>query len=282
MYKETFIISFPPGSSGKFLANIIWDMHQDLPAASTQTMFNSWHGNANFYYTTNELAHYKYSEINYKTIKWRPYGIDNDPKHNPANIGLFYTHTFPIIDDIQNNSMLDDTKFILISPCYNSLLEIIGNATYKNEIQIYLGGNVNFGNIGHDWLYRNYVEEFGYVHEKDFKNILQTDKDGIQVLIKNIYDYTLDTMQQGQDIPPHRLSFLNCNIPEQIKDRTLVIDYLDLFQKTNTGYLALDQLEKFINKKASDQIKFRYEEYVNGRTQFIKDYLYNLVPLLLE
>jgi len=277
VYNETFIVSFAPGSSGKFLANIIWRIYHNLTIDSVGTMFNSCHNPAKFYNTVRRTG-LNYSEINYKNITWVPL---KDPS-NPVKIGLFYTHIFPKIDDIQNNCLLDDTKFIVIRPCYDSLLEVMGNSIYKNNIQKLLGGNINFKDSSAEWLYHDYVKEFGYVHEKDFKNILQTDKDGIQILIKNSYEHTLDTIQQGQDLYTDQLSFLNCNIPDQIKDRTLVIDYLDLFQKTNTGYLALDKLEEFTNKKANAHIKFRYQEYVNGRTQFIKDYLYNLVPLLLE
>jgi hypothetical protein len=269
-FKETFIIAFSPGCSGKFLANIIWHMYQNFIMKSNTTMFNSWHGNSDLHMTTYDTENY--DNINYKTLKWCHRG-EEQLQYNPANIGVFFTHIFPEPDDILDNSMLDDTKFIIIRPCHNSLLEVIGNTVYKNEVQRYLGGN-KWKNIINNWnLYHAYVREVGYVDEKDFNNILRTDKDGIQILIKNMYNHNLSI---GKD------RFLNCNIPEQIKDRTLVIDYLDIFQKTKTGYLALNKIEEFTNKKAMAQIRYRYHEYVKGREQFIKEHLYNLVPLTSE
>lgn len=265
---ESYSIAFMPGSSGRFISDVVWNLSHGVDSFQPFSMFNSNHNTLKQGQYKNTILYkdpgMKFNDMDYDKVLW----------NQSENTGLFLTHLYPDFTKIEKNSELDLTKFIIIKVDEGSMLECFANEMYKNHIQRLLGGlGVNFYP---EWVYEEYVRNFGYVTKEDLPQQLKPDK--IQVIILKLFD---DYVTRSKDInhSEYRGDFLNPSVPEKYQQRTLILNYSDIFTETSTGYLALDKLAEFTNREPREYIKNKMAEYAMGRKDFIKNYLYNLIPI---
>lgn len=66
--------------------------------------------------------------------------------------------------------------------------------------------------------------------------------------------------------------FVDPIVPENFKNKTLILGYKELFEKTNNGYLGLDKLCSFTKTTINDIILQSYSNYAKGRESLLEKY----------
>ena len=261
--QNSYVVSFLPGSSGRFLASIIWCLVNEVDYNLQITLFNSNH-HAHLYNNTitNIDKLDNYSGIDYEQLSW----------NKIENICAFHSHIYLDFDKIRNNPDLVDTKFIIIRVNENDLLECFCNENYKNHLQGLLGGHGTM--FFPEWIYNDYVKLFGYIDKDCLASKLDSDK--FQDIILNMYPSYLD---RSKDIThtEYRWNFIDVRVPEDFTNRTLIVEYSDIFK--DNGTVVLNQLANFFNKTPSNYVLEKFQEYVSGRNKFIKEHLYKIIHL---
>jgi len=193
----------------------------------------------------------------------------------PANIPkIFQTHRYPDFEIIKNR--LPNTKIILINLEEDDWLEVIGNTVHKNGIPRLIHRDNGGQLTAHErnyllWFKDIYLEVLGVDLDFPFKyDIKETEK-----IVRFIHNLWKTSKIENISLP----SFINPVVDFEKYTNLTVINYKELFAKTNTGsYIALDKLEKLSSKVANEQTIRNYEKYVCGRNNLLS----NKMPWLLK
>jgi hypothetical protein len=100
------------------------------------------------------------------------------------------------------------------------------------------------------------------------KTIESTDnleKDFIDFLIKRLYNIL--------ERRSYFNSYVNPIIPDEYKEKILVIKHKDFFTKNNGHYLGLENISKFINLPVEEDVTYKYTSVIEKREAFVKKYL---------
>lgn len=271
---QHYIINFPTGGSGRFLAHILWCMLYKLDISMRQNNVNSTHEQnltLQSWDLDTKLKSKEGSKFNlqtpltYELFRFRQF-------IQGVNAGVLPCHAFPEWDMIRSNENLKDTKFILINIQQHDILEIVVNSKIKNELDECLTGR-NF----REHFYQQYVRSFGFVTREELVSKITTDH--LKVMIKQDYRLVMD------HIIPDKIrtglgnifEYINLSydaIPEDFREKTLIVDYTDV---VSGEFKALDQIASFTNTTPSDFIKQQWNNYITNRQIFLDNYDYDLI-----
>ena len=236
--QNSYIISFYPGTSGRFVRYVLYSLLTGSEIDLELTDVNSSH---NF----NEYTGVSISDPNIRNIydvftfdEWAPI---TTPK-------ILATHAYPEINVI--NKRVPDSKIILITFDRSDLLEIFGNIVYKNLF------NDPTGPINHT----NLLRYWNLVNDKPMVPIQLLSDDELREGIKKIV-YSLHCVMTRNSA-----RFMD---DVAINSRILAIPYKELFDITTT----IARLEKFTGTVANEALVKNYMKYIAGRKDFIKKYM---------
>lgn len=122
---HSYIISFLPGSSGRFITNILWRM-------LTGSEYVSFDENNSAHDQSPWQSTYKTSNGDLDCNSKKIYEVVSFD-----NFGMVHTHTYPDFEAIRNNPNLANTKIILINVTFDEIPEVAFNCVKKNKIPDY-------------------------------------------------------------------------------------------------------------------------------------------------
>jgi hypothetical protein len=234
---ESYIISFFPGTSGKLIAQVLWRMINGIDETIHFTPENSAHIS---YPWESSWHHPETSDPNnagtdmYKELTFDP-------------IATLATQMYPDFDTIRTR--LPNTKIIIISISEDELSEIAFNHITKNTMV-----------SNH---YRKKLESSGHNLDDALWKQLIIER---QVDLKRWYKLG----QDDTDLYGNFSKYCNVTIPKDFVDKTLVIQYNELYETSDTSFVALEKLERFVGKEALPLVNQSYQQYVTNRNKNYK------------
>ena len=248
MEKESYIVSFRAGSSGRFVANLLWGLIKPSNHNYNLSEYNSTHA----------FSPYAISfEVSTPT-EFRPFNNPDIYKHlNFKNYpGVATVHVYPDFDTI--NAKFPDTKIVIISFERKDIPEISGNSLLKNGFEKLKSLDYKPG-TDHctSFIYNQYLLEFNqpYTGQEiplDFKK---------ELFKRYQHGFSIDTIMSG---------FLSPTIPDIDIERTLIINYHDLCHLPDC---TLEKLSQFTNSSINEQVIELYQQYLLGRESSIKKHM---------
>lgn len=255
-----YTVSFFPGSSGRFIANILYGLLNDIRFETEWTKENSAHNNtiykSNIDFSkipkTNHEAQSNYLRL-FKHLQF----LQSD------YVPVLPTHAYPLEEDLDTNPHRYDLRMLIISLTQNDLLEINTNHIVKNI-----------------WPLIDKLKSVGFEGLPKEESLYMYD------LIKSLAEYKLNLLQlkninvvqeyamlaSKKQMQETFNKFLNTTVSSKYIEKTLIIKYSDLFVETNASYKGLDLLSKWCNKSITLELAETYVRYVKGRNTLISNF----------
>ena len=250
--EESYIIAFRAGSSGRFIANVLYGLLQGSVPDSMKlipTAFNSAHDSNSFTRTFDMTV----------DLATRPGSRDDvyECFTSVKNPGVIPLHTPPKFDIIRKK--FPKTKIIIISFTDNELVEILSNSFVKNGIENLSRNSFKPNNGEALMLCLTFLKMFGKEYNELTSNIAEMEQVFNQVKISMIKN---DLFLKY---------YKNPIVPEDYVDKTLILSYYDICHNKNK---IIEQLLNFSNRKFIDQkILDFYDSYLTGRENLIKTHM---------
>ncbi len=231
---ESYIIAFFPGTSGKLIAQILWRIINDNDETIEFTPENSAHI---LYPWEKSWSHPSTTDPNgagqdmYKELTFDP-------------IAILATQMYPDFDTIRTR--LPNTKIIIISFDEDDLLEIAFNHITKNTMV--------------SKHHRRKLESKGYQLNDDLWKQLIIER---QIDLKRWYKLG----QDDTDLYGNFSKYGNVTIPKDFVDKTLVIQYNELYKTSDSSFVALEKLKSFTGKECPPNVFSSYHQYVTNRNK---------------
>ena len=234
---ESYIISFFPGTSGKLIAQVLWRIINGKDETIEFTTENSAH------------ISYPWEKSWHHPVTTDPNGAGQDmyKELTVDPIAILATQMYPDFDTIRTR--LPNTKIIIISFDEADLIEIAFNHITKNTMV--------------SKYYRGKLESKGYQLNDGLWKQLIIER---QIDLKRWYKLG----QDDTDLYGNFSKYCNVTIPENFVDNTLVIQYNELYETSDTSFVALEKLERFVGKEALPLVKQSYQQYVTNRNKNYK------------
>lgn len=257
---SNYVVAFRGGASGRFIANIMWMMINNLHHELDFTPENSAHEHNPWCVTWNSVIG---ADHNHKEVysRW---------KFNVPDNGLFISHTYPDFTVI--NERIPNLRTVIITFSKNDLLEIATNMIYKNLVPvlksfaIYNDKDELYEKVykkEYEMYYLAYVKMYGkpmIVNDELFIN-----REFMDTMVYLKYDTMLETCLtheffEGRQGP--------------INENVLFIKFEDIFNTEDNSFVALKQLQKFLNidnsTEAIEAVNRTYIKYVTNREEYLK------------
>jgi hypothetical protein len=244
---DKYIISFVAGTSGRFLASILWNIINDATSDIQYTKFNSAHYQHPWTENWNEKVQYG--------SPWYVNGPDAFKKFDfvgDSNKGLITTHSYPDWEVIRQK--FPTIKTIIIKYKEEDIPELIGNIMYKNGFDLTFEDKYR-----KSMTFQNILKIYKEIYNKDY--------DGHEFTLEHfepIFNKMLGYMR------PDFLSwtrFITTPIPDDFVDTTLTISYKELFNSE----IILEKLNVFTGHDITDATRESYNLYVNNRNKLVKE-----------
>ena len=271
--KDSYVIAFPPGSAGRFVKYLLFNLLAGLKnELEVTTGVNSSH-------PSNRHTGHSFINANGTDI-WNKFVFDIKP--STTGVRIVHSHTFPNFGLIKDR-LGPNVKIIIITVDPDNLTEVIINDKVKN----------NYVLIAGKWPKPELEEEFYHtmmsVLEKEYKNYLGKPYPGMFVkddIIKIGKNKTLDTMKylikkltnsaSGESSYYEEMIEKYVLFPNDIdypKEQLLILPYSELSSKDESGkFIWLKKLEEFTNKQADTVTLAGYQDYIDGRNNLVKEY----------
>ena len=257
-----YFVSFHAGSQGRFVDLAIKALLQNSfgDFKFCRGEFNSWHYDFRSRgYQNNTFQDYraKTSEEFYSLVQF-----------SSNKINSVQTHMYPHWPAIAKRSDLDHVKFVVIKISESDLLEIHGNIIYKNYLRDLMIGNPSPGTKNRlDNIYNIFCQLYGAADYDTAVKELTTDHSKAQQIIEVSFQ---DPLWDISD------KFINIAVNDEFVDKTLVIDYRDIFTKSAKSYIALDKICDFFKVRPEQPAVEMFLFNQQGRSAMIDEYMYNL------
>lgn len=257
-----YSVSFLPGSSGRFISNILYCLLNDIELEVEYDDSNSAHGTtlykSNVDFSRIPTHKYQAATNNIQLFRYlRFFSMDYQ--------GVLPTHSYPVTEDLDINPYNDTFKMLIIGLTDNNLLEVNTNHIVKNI-----------------WPLLNKLKSNG------FEELSEVDKAYMDDTVKSLIEYKINflkldkpdvvekyaTMASETQKQAVYVRFLNPQISPKYIDKTLVLQYSDIFTKTSTGYKGLDILSEWVSKKPSASLLNNYNKYVEGRQELVDSFYF--------
>ena len=296
MTEQTYILCFAPGTSGRFLSNIFWEILQqrdfDWQLSENNTshsiLLANWSYRNVYINTENPYEFFKFDTAK----KFDQYG----KLYQRQGTGLLTTHAWPNFDSIRSNPALAETKFIIITIDHDSLWEIFLNDFFKNMlVTLDPAANKKIKTIKPDWLMFMYNEVFesNITYDELFESLT---KEKTEILAKFYYNkwWSLNPNNLEQATTPTDSYRNPIEIPDDFKHRTLILEYKDVYTVSEFEVpVAVEKMTQFMmqsmpstnfKKRQVDKSFFtqsvikKCNMYLQGRQDLIDKYKsYNLM-----
>lgn len=252
-----YSVSFFPGSSGRFIANIVYSLLNNLEADIIYDDVNSSHGTT--LYKSN-IDFDKIPDVEYQS-KSNYLQLFRYLHFLPCDyVPVLPTHSYPVTEDLDANKNKDTFKMIVIGLTKNDLLEVNTNHIVKNI-----------------WPLLDKLKTVG------FNGLSKVDESYMNDTIKSLGEYKVnflkldrhDTIEQYvrlasiKQLNTSYIRFIEPVIDPKYLAKTLVLQYNDLFVKTVTGYKGLDILSSWFGILPSESLLRTYTKYVEGRNLLV-------------
>lgn len=259
-----YIVSYAPGCSGRFLTAVVFKLanKNDTPIAITSE--NSGHTEEENGIVTGYYPLKKYSSLTSLVY------LELTKMNTGNTVPVYTTHSFPSFNIIEKRGKeFDETKFINISYEDDDIDELLVNTIVKFSlpfIKILLVDDTK----------KNHPNFFGVIYLLlKFKKL-----HGYEITLDNLFDINtikkLCTIEYNRQIK-YAWSEVSkfkhpINIPDKFKDRNLIIKYKDIFTKTKTSYIALEQLSDFTGTPITPNVYEAYHTYITNQPVMLNKY----------
>lgn len=246
MMADQYIVSFKSGSSGRFIANLIWSLITDSKYEYILSDFNSTH-NFSPYATSFDLSDVPPGDRLYSNPEtYKYFNFTRNP-------GVITLHAYPDFQVI--GERFPDAKIVIVSYSNADLPEITGNSLLKNGLENILRG----GPSCNDSMFFSTVYE-GAFNQPYTGQPIPVDK---MAEIFNKYQHRVSREFYNS-------KFVNPEIPPDFTDKTLVINYSDLC-RDQSG--TVNKLCSFTRSTPKDSMVQLYDSYLQGRARLVGAYM---------
>lgn len=98
--------------------------------------------------------------------------------------------------------------------------------------------------------------------------VYKNNSENLELFYKQAKDTISNSLTDPSASPLEAHKFLSQSIPDSFVNRTLVLDYKNLFEKNNDGYfLTLERLEKFTGLQTPILVQESFKKYVEARNR---------------
>jgi hypothetical protein len=259
-----YIVCYPAGAAGRFLSAVVYKTVNQVDETVLTTPENSGH----LELQNGIISGYLPIENNNHPFVFK----DLVPGGRNDIVPVFSTHAFPKFKVIDRIEHLTKTKFITIVHEADDYHELVANVLIKAivpQIKTILsspGGVDQFKNKTYFYsavyLVTRFKDMYGY--DLTLDNLLDS------VTIRNLYELDIEKRKiNEEELSKFKPEF---NIPDNFKDRMLVIKYRDIFTKTGTSYVALEQLRNYMNVTIPSNVMDSYVKYVISQPLMLDKY----------
>ena len=245
---EAYIVAFKAGSSGRFVANLLWGFVQS----------NNYEYNLSEFNSTHDFSPYALSFYISGLTDSRPFNNSEIYKHLNFNSypGVATLHAYPDFDIIK--SRLPNTKIVIVSFTKRDIPEIAGNSLLKNGFEkLKLTNYKSIEDHCTSFIQNQYFSEF-----KESYNGQEIPLEFKKELFKQYQTwFNVDVIMS---------EFFSPVVPDEFVDQTLIIDYHELCHDHES---VLQKLSDFTNKKINDRVVNLYQKYLLGRETLITKHM---------
>jgi hypothetical protein len=244
-----YIISTIMNSFSELLVPTLWSIENELPYDfDLLNQVQPWTYSINIFDLGSYIHPQIFNEFKFEYCNYKGYNFNR--------IGLLHTKLYPNFEVIYNR--YPNTKIILISLDEDDKLEITTNIVYNKWLipkleKLHPDDKMKIQNA--------YMDYYG----KALESIDILEKDFVDFFIKKIYNILEERS--------YFTAYVNPIIPEEYKEKVLVIKHKDFFTKNGDQYLGLENLSKFINQPVNEDITYKYNSAIEKRETFVKKYL---------
>ena len=254
-----YILCYPAGSGGRFLSAALYHITNNLDKPMLITEENSGHSNK----TLSGFCHAESISQNHGDV------FKYLSKVNFSHPTVFVTHAFPPYNLFTMSNVFNTSKLICISYEEDDCIELQKNKIYKSTlpqiIQILeFGIEPYLKKLHYDistYVVKNFEKKYGYSITMTNIHIPDTLKDIFKLAA---HRHTIDFVQYQFKYP----------LPIEDNDRVLTLKYKDIFEKTETSYVALDKLSKFTGSEILSNVLSSYHQYVEGQKRLMQELSY--------
>jgi len=262
-----YVVCYPAGSSGRFLSTVIYKMINGV----NETIITTDENSAHLEQENKIITGYTLVKNNNHPFVFKEMIRDKLTDVTP----VFSTHAFPKFKIISSSSAFDETKFIQIGYDEDDYRELVANVVIKAlipQIKTVLESKNGLADYKHKIYFHASTHVFLtfkniYGYEITLDNLMDVDT------IKNLYEIEY-ARRTSNEIEGVKFKY-PINIPDDFKDRTIVIKYKDIFTwaRTIRSYIALEQLKNFIGLPVPSSIMDSYANYVNNQPIILNKYV---------
>jgi hypothetical protein len=247
---DTYVLSFVAGTSGRFLASILWNMINNLDSEIEFTPFNSAH------YGTPWTRNWDV-KLDEPSIEWT---VNGPTAYNIFNFtedkGIMTTHSYPNWDVIRER--FPSTKVIIIQYDDTDIPEMIANIMYKNGFDLFLSDfqkGKDRKSMTFNLICEIHKDLFGAEYDGSYELTIQQ--------LEQIFEKMLEKWR------PMMLSwdrFIDTPVPDDFIDKTMILSYKNIFDTEET----LSKFMNFTQHSVNDYTKESYRTYVNNRKTLLE------------
>lgn len=277
-----YIISFTQGSSGRFVKYLLYNLlTNSSDELDIHPITNSTH------LSDKRYAGYGYDKSihedsaakdwgNSRSDIWHTIKFDN-PLREPFAPKIFATHRWPDFKLIKDR-LGPDVKFIIITIDPGDLVEVVLNDKLKNHYDMITGTSRD--TLATPLLIQELIKRYHRFLGKGYP-VTFVKEDVIQIAKSLAMEHLVYFLSKATDTPcPHdpdadiRIgTYMNVPpVTDYPMDQVLFLPYNEIATYNGNGHLWLEKLENFTGKKSNMATKISYQNYVNGRTQLMKEY----------
>jgi hypothetical protein len=245
MEKEFYAILFRAGSSGRFIANLVWGSIYPNKYSFTTSDYNSTHvqtpWSTTFEFKTERSIHIWRDKKLFDRIELLTY---------PA---MITAHLEVKFDDFFTKFPFG--KIIMITLNEDDFFEVNSNSLLKNGFENFTSQRMDYPDK--IYIVNKYKEKFGVNPVgKNFSDEFK--KEILMPYFDSVNRYRVDK------------SFSNVEVPEQYQSKVLLLPYSEI---VNDKKLTLDNISNFINRNIPSNVIQFYDEYIDGRNQLVEKYM---------
>jgi hypothetical protein len=259
-----YIVCYPAGAAGRFLSTIIYKTANQIDDFVLTTPENSGHLESQ----NGIISGYDYVDNNNHPFVFK----DLIPNNLNDTIPVFSTHAFPKFKVIDSIGHFNTTRFITIVHENTDYNELVANVLMKAivpQIKIILNspsGVDQFKNKTYFYsavyIVTRFKDTYGY--ELTLDNLIDINT------IKYLFELDMQRRKfNEEELSKFKSSF---TIPDNFKDKMLVVKYKDIFTKTATSYIALEQLSNFMGVDIPNSVYESYDNYVINQPMMLNKY----------
>jgi len=260
-----YIVCYPSGSCGRFLSTVIYKIANGFNESILTTKENS----AHLEQQNKIISGYKLVKNNNHPFVYKEMIRDQ----LTDVVTVFSTHAFPKFKIIHSSSEFDETKFIQITYDEYDYKELVANVVIKTlipQIKTVLESKNGLEDYKHKIYFLGSTHIF-----LTFKNLY-----GYEITLDNLMDvstiknlFEIEYARRTSHEPDHRKFKYPINIPDNFRNKTLILRYNDIFTKTKTSYVGLEQLSNFIGVSVPINIMNSYINYVDNQPIILNKYV---------